>query len=47
MDNIVYNGGHRTNEIADLIIKLSYTINNYRLSTHEGEVNLLTNEEKK
>jgi hypothetical protein len=32
--NIVYNGGHRKEEIASLVLKLSYTMNNYRLSTY-------------
>ena len=44
--NIIYNGGHRTKEIASLVLKLSYTMNNYRLSTYQGIVNYLSKDEK-
>ena len=30
----VYNGAYRKDEIKRIILKLSYTMNNYRLSTH-------------
>jgi hypothetical protein len=35
----IYIGAHRVKYIKDLIIKLSYTMNNYRLSTYLGKVN--------
>ncbi|RYE15661.1 MAG: hypothetical protein EOP34_02310 [Rickettsiales bacterium] len=44
--NIVYNGGQRKEEIASLVLKLSYTMNNYRLSTYQGTVNCLSKDEK-
>jgi hypothetical protein len=44
--NIVYNGGHCKKEIASLVLKLSYTMNNYRLSTYQGTVNYLSKDEK-
>lgn len=31
---VVYNGAYRNDEIKEIILKLSYTMNNYRLSTH-------------
>lgn len=31
---VVHNGAHRNNEIEKIILKLSYTMNNYRLSTN-------------
>jgi Cytochrome c oxidase subunit III/LAGLIDADG endonuclease len=34
----IYIGAHRVKHIKDLIIKLSYTMNNYRLSTFLGKV---------
>jgi hypothetical protein len=34
----IYIGAHRIKYIKDLIIKLSYTMNNYRLSTYLGKV---------
>lgn len=34
----IYIGAHRINSIKELIIKLSYTMNNYRLSTFLGKV---------
>lgn len=34
----IYIGAHRVKYIKDLIIKLSYTMNNYRLSTYLGKV---------
>ncbi len=38
----IYNGGHRIEEIKTLILKLSYTINNYRLSSGLGPAELCT-----
>jgi hypothetical protein len=38
----VYNGSHRTAEIKELILKLSYSMNNYRLSTNFDEEKLLS-----
>ena len=32
----IYDGAHRTEEIKELIIKLSYTMNNYRLSNNSS-----------
>jgi len=32
----VYNGSHKNNNIKSLILKLSYTMNNFRLSTTSG-----------
>ena len=41
----IYNGAHRKDDIKELILKLSYTMNNYRLSTYSGViVNLNENE---
>jgi hypothetical protein len=37
----IYIGTHRVRYIKDLIIKLSYTMNNYRLSTYLGKVDLI------
>lgn len=36
--NAIYNGAHLKEEIKSLILKLSYTMNNYRLSTYSGLV---------
>lgn len=33
----IYIGAHRVTDIKDLILKLSYTMNNYRLSTYLGK----------
>lgn len=41
----IYEGAHRIEEIRSLILKLSNTMNNYRLSTYKGAVNLLSQEE--
>ncbi len=41
----IYNGAHRIEEIASLVLKLSYTMNNYRLSTFQGTVNYLSKDE--
>ena len=42
----IYNGLHRIEEMKDLILKLSYTMNNYRLSTNTKGVELLSIEDK-
>jgi hypothetical protein len=42
----VYSGAHRRPEIESLILKLSLTMNNYRLSTYLGSVDLLNETEK-
>lgn len=34
----LHKGAHRVNSIKELILKLSYTMNNYRLSTYLGKV---------
>lgn len=41
----IYNGAHRIKEIASLVLKLSYTMNNYRLSTYQDTVNYLSKDE--
>ena len=41
----IYNGAYRIKEIASLVLKLSYTMNNYRLSTYQGTVNYLSKDE--
>ena len=42
----IYIGAYRNTEIKNLIIKLSLTMNNYRLSTYQGKVDLLNLNEK-
>ena len=42
----IYIGAYRNTEIKNLIIKLSLTMNNYRLSSYQGKVDLLNLEEK-
>ena len=42
---VIYEGGHRIDNIKALILKLSNTMNNFRLSTYNGEVKYLTQEE--
>jgi LAGLIDADG endonuclease len=42
---VIYEGGHRIDKIKALILKLSNTMNNFRLSTYNGEVKHLTQEE--
>ena len=39
----LYIGAHKKNEIKTMILKLSLTMNNYRLSTHPESVELLSN----
>lgn len=43
--NTIYNGGYRIKEIASLVLKLSYTMNNSRLSTYQATVNYLSKDE--
>lgn len=38
----VYKGVHILDNIRSLILKLSYTMNNYRLSTREGKIDFLS-----
>ena len=38
----VYKGTHKIDEIRSLILKLSYTMNNFRLSTHKGSIEVLS-----
>src|SRR5437667_7869578 len=38
----VYNGSHKIDEIKSLILKLSYTMNNFRLSTYSGSTEFLS-----
>ena len=42
----VYNGSHKIDEIKSLILKLSYTMNNFRLSTYSGSTEFLSKFEK-
>lgn len=42
----VYFGAHKKSEIKALILKLSLTMNNYRLSTHLGKLELLSKSER-
>nr|YP_010470476.1 LAGLIDADG endonuclease [Inonotus hispidus]UVF37964.1 LAGLIDADG endonuclease [Inonotus hispidus] len=42
---VIYEGGHRIEKIRALILKLSNTMNNFRLSNYKGEVKFLTQEE--
>lgn len=42
----VYNGSHRSEEIRSLILKLSYNMNNFRLSTFKGEIDYILLEER-
>ena len=44
----IYNGAYRTDNIKELIIKLSYSMNNYRLSTNtdEKKISSLSNEDR-
>jgi hypothetical protein len=42
----IYIGAYRNTEIKNLIIKLSLTMNNYRLSSYQGKVDLLNLVEK-
>ena len=44
--NAIYNGAHFKDEIKSLILKLSYTMNNYRLSTYPGYVESFSEEER-
>ena len=41
----IYNRAHSIEEIAALVLKLSYTMNNYRLSTFKGTVDYLSMDE--
>jgi hypothetical protein len=41
----IYNGAHSIEGIAALVLKLSYTMNNYQLSTFQGTVNYLSKDE--
>ena len=42
----VYDGAHRRAEIKSLILKLSNTMNNFRLSTHPGPAESLSKDER-
>jgi hypothetical protein len=42
----VYKGKHKIEEIRSLVLKLSYTMNNFRLSTFAGSTVFLSKEEK-
>uniref|UniRef100_UPI002000CA25 hypothetical protein n=1 Tax=Exserohilum turcicum TaxID=93612 RepID=UPI002000CA25 len=44
--NAVYNGSHRMEDIRTLVIKLSRTMNNYRLSTYSDSKEVISNTEK-
>ena len=41
MSTAIYNGGHRNQKVKDCILTLSYTMNNYRLSTNSESVKVL------
>lgn len=43
---VVHNGAYRKDEIKRIILKLSYTMNNYRLSTHTAPGPSLSKEER-
>ena len=43
--NAIYIGAHRKEIIKSLIFKISYTMNNFRLSTYSGSVESLSDEE--
>ena len=43
---LLYIGAHKNNEIKSLILKLSLTMNNYRLSTNSEMVELLSSLER-
>ena len=43
--NAIYIGAHRKEIIKSLIFKISYTMNNFRLSTYSGSVESLSEEE--
>lgn len=42
----MYIGAHKREEIKSLILKLSLTMNNFRLSTYSGKVELLSERER-
>lgn len=42
----VYRGSHKLDEIRSLILKLSYNMNNYRLSTNKKWVEILSEQER-
>jgi len=44
--NAIYNGAHVKEEIKSLILKLSYTMNNFRLSTYLGPVESFSEDER-
>nr|YP_007507038.1 intronic ORF at intron 1 of rnl [Ceratocystis cacaofunesta]AFO38136.1 intronic ORF at intron 1 of rnl [Ceratocystis cacaofunesta] len=44
--NLLYNGAHKNDEIKSLILKLSNTMNNFRLSTNPEQVESLNSTEK-
>uniref|UniRef100_UPI0023EFA8B8 homing endonuclease n=1 Tax=Leptographium wingfieldii TaxID=155675 RepID=UPI0023EFA8B8 len=45
ISKIIYIGGHRKEDIRSLILKLTNTMNNFRLSTNKEKVQNLTSEE--
>lgn len=44
--NAIYNGAQFKKELKSLILKLSYTMNNYRLSTYSGSVESFSEDER-
>nr|AZL93777.1 LAGLIDADG homing endonuclease [Endoconidiophora resinifera] len=42
----IYKGAEASEYIKELILKLSYTMNNYRLSTYDGKVELISESER-
>ena len=46
ISSAVYKGSHKVKEIKELILKLSYTMNNYRLTTNKKGIVVITVEER-
>lgn len=46
ISSAVYKGSHKVKEIKELILKLSYTMNNYRLTTNQKGIVVFTAEER-
>ena len=46
ISRVIQNGAYRKNEIKKIILKLSYTMNNYRLSTHTAPAPSLSKDER-
>lgn len=46
ISSAVYKGSHKVKEIKELILKLSYSMNNYRLTTNQKGIVVFTAEER-